>query len=320
MLMRHALTCTLVAGMIVGAGLLAGCSHEQPAGSRTMLRLDSAAVDLVAGTATEHDEARLLARAENELIRRCMAAQGQPYATELPRTESATDAVTRPDLASRRSVGYGLAAAYARTGGEDPLRAALPPGRQAGYDQALSGAGTRQRSVTIDGTTLGYDTDGCIATSRADLYGNLDRQAVLILVQQKARLRIDVAVRDDRRYRAAVTAWSGCMTATGHRFATPDDARSRLSEQFAQHGAGTALRQTEVAVAVADAKCAADSGLVSAAAEVARDFLSRLPDEILQHLPDAVDTRRVALDRAAALALPAQCTPAACHGADTHRQ
>ena len=69
--------------------------------------------------------------------------------------------------------------------------------------------------------------------------------------------RLEVLTGDT--YRDATNAWSECMTAAGHPFDTPADARNHFSDRFLAGEATEADQAEERQVAMADATCAANT-------------------------------------------------------------
>ncbi|MFE7382475.1 hypothetical protein ACFU9F_19130 [Streptomyces zhihengii] len=202
--------------------------------------------------------------AQQLLLRDCMRRHGFAY-TVFPLDEESA-AVRFPyvvddaDWARRHGYGGDLARRAARLAAEDPNRAyfaSLPPDRRARALVVSNGPSPQGLSVRLPGGgELRRSDRGCVAEAERDLYG--DHGAWF-----RASARVDALDRIRRgrvaaepTYGAGLRAWSRCMRKAGHSYTTPVAARAAAT------GPKHPLpRDREVALALAEAACAASSGL-----------------------------------------------------------
>jgi hypothetical protein len=285
----HRGTRAMIAGLVLAAAL-AGCGAPQPA---TPVAVSGEMVDLATRSgswpATEDD----LQNAFAGLDRRCLRDQGiaapatEPAALPVPEDESAAI-----DLATRRSVGYGLshpdgsaAAEPASAGGEEFLAAQF-------------GAGRPMVDVTIHGDESVQAADGgCVAEAHRRLAGSVATWTRLFYLPQWFDDRLYATMLGDPRHERALGSWRSCMRARGFWYVDPDRAESDLREQYAK-GATSALRHREVSVAVADGECQAAVHLPATLLRIRRSLVARLPRADLELLATTADRRRAAVDRA----------------------
>jgi hypothetical protein len=134
----------------------------------------------------------------------------------------------------------------------------------------------RQIVVTLpDGHKVSATTDGCVASVRRQLYGDLGEWLRNEFAIQGIAKEAHDRVLSDRRYLDALDAWRACMRARGYRFADPGAARDAVGAQQQAQGRSLGhdqLRIRETAVAVAEAECARGSRLVSVATDLDRSY------------------------------------------------
>ncbi|MEU8465952.1 hypothetical protein [Streptomyces sp. NPDC029003] len=256
-----ALAAAVALAMCTGCGTEGRAARDPGPGATGAAR--AAAVELTAG------QSRLLERAEQVLIGRCMAQRGFRYAvTEPP-----------PQARAKRSFPYGLDdVAWARAhgyGGRDDraseaARRADPNQRyfhglsargRAAARTALMGASPAGLTATAPtGTTLTASPDGCIARAERSLYGDLAAWFRVKVVTMNIRPAQEAKVRADPRYAEAVGAWAACMRAAGRPYASPDDSRAAAAA-FAEELPPDRADAAESALAVAEATCATGTGL-----------------------------------------------------------
>ncbi|MEJ2854197.1 MULTISPECIES: hypothetical protein [unclassified Saccharothrix] len=288
---RSRVTVSLLAAVVV----LAGCASARPAGGAAAVVLDRAALDLVAGTGTVAADDRLLRSAEDELIRRCMTAAGWPEQPEPPAGPSVDshDDERHPDREKRSVIGYGFHDAYR---GASPVPEPEPPAKQ------LALLGTHAARSHIDlpsGRRFDFSTDGCLAEARAALYGTPERAARSFYTVQDAALALAPRIPADPDYRRGLDAWSTCMAERGHHHPTPTAARTAMSDRYRAEGVSPALREQEVALAVADADCALTAGLPQLGETVVERLVAGLPEADRAVLAEASRIRTEAVRRAA---------------------
>ncbi|MEU3404482.1 hypothetical protein ABZ766_11115 [Streptomyces sp. NPDC006670] len=259
-----------VAVALTAALALAGCADGgAPERGRALSAERAAAVDRASAAEPTAGQSRVLARAEQILISRCMAARGLTYAvTEPVREEGAARSFPYgvDDVDWARAHGYGgraeRAAAEARAADPNQLWFhRLPARERAAARTALMGASPTGLSATAPtGMTLTASTDGCIARAQRTLYGDLPAWFRVKVVTMNLRPAQEERVRRDARYAEAVGRWAACMAEAGRPYASPADSRqaaAALAEGLPPDRADTA----ETALAVTEATCATSSGL-----------------------------------------------------------
>ncbi|MFB7588641.1 hypothetical protein [Streptomyces sp. NPDC056169] len=221
------------------------------------------------GAVTAED--RLLHDAEQRLLRDCMRRHGFTYRVfpldEDPEGTAFVYVLDDADRARRHGYGSDLRRHREARAASDPNRtyfAALPADRKA---KALAAAnGTSPDGLTVrlpGGGTVRRSDRGCVAEAQDALYGDLGAWF-------RASTRVDALdwirrsrVTADSGYLRRLGAWRGCMRRAGHEFATPADARTAALSPVRPLG-----KDREVALALAEVRCARESAL----ARTARDL------------------------------------------------
>ncbi|MFD5418442.1 hypothetical protein ACFWJT_10485 [Streptomyces sp. NPDC127069] len=243
---------------------LAGCAAGGTAGAeRASGRERASGAEPTAG------QSRVLARAEQILISRCMSARGFTYAvTEPVREEGAARSFPYglDDVDWARAHGYGgraeRAAAEARAADPNQLYFhRLPARERAAARTALMGASPTGLTATAPtGMTLTASKEGCIARAQSALYGDPAAWFRVKVVTMNLRPAQEERVRRDGRYAEAVRRWADCMKAAGRPYASPDESRqaaAALAEELPPDRADAA----ETALAVTEATCATSTAL-----------------------------------------------------------
>ncbi|WP_418957929.1 hypothetical protein [Streptomyces tritici] len=208
-------------------------------------------------------ERQLLTRAEQTLIARCLAARGFRYVVRLPPDPPRRFPYVVDDVAWARAHGFGrdqerrIAAAKAADPNERWFRR-LSPARQRAALAALNGprpVGLRARMP--GGGMVAASDEGCTAWAQRRLYGDLPAWFEARLTAANLTPLYVPRVRAHPAYRKAVRAWAACMARRGHPHASPDALRAALP--------GVRTPAGERALAVAEAECAAASGLAATA-------------------------------------------------------
>ncbi|MFE2850299.1 hypothetical protein ACFXJO_04100 [Streptomyces lavendulae] len=237
---------------------------------------------------------RLLARAEQVLISRCMAERGFAYAvTEPPAPERRSFPYGVDDVEWARANGYGGRAAREdeRARAADPNQRwfhRLPARERAAARTALMGASPVGLSArTPTGMTLTASTQGCLAQAQRALYGDLAAWFRVKVVTMNLRPAQEERVRRDPRYAEAVGQWAACMRAAGRPYDSPDASRSAaaaLADGLPAERADAA----ETALAVTEATCATGTPL----SRVSRALDHTYGDEVRALHQDEIDLRR----------------------------
>lgn len=212
-------------------------------------------------TATER---ALVRQAEEELVRRCMAAEGfryRPVAVPDPEALRQFDYVV-DDVSWAREHGYGPDAPEA--GGNESYRAGLSRAAQQRYDRALDGTGRRSLRDTLPtGQTIESPAGGCSATAEQKLYGDRAVWFHARVVADNLAPLFRGKVLTDPRYRSAERAWSACMREQGFRYSSPRQSQEAMA---GERGA------EEIRTAVAEARCARSTELARTAKELDEKF------------------------------------------------
>lgn len=268
---------------------LTGCGADGRAGREPGVGAASAA-EPSAG------QVRLLERAEQVLISRCMAERGFPYAVTEP----------APEVREQRSFPYGVddvewARAHGYGGRADRAGEAA---RQADPNQryfrrlsarervaartALMGASPVGLSATAPtGMTLTASPDGCIARAEGSLYGDLPAWFRVKVVTMNLRPVQEARVREDPRYAEAVRAWAACMRAAGRPYDSPDDSRAAAAA-FARELPPDRADTAATALAVTEATCATSTAL----SRVSQALDHTYGDEVRARHRDDIDLKR----------------------------
>ncbi|WP_406861878.1 hypothetical protein ABZO31_15940 [Streptomyces sp. HUAS MG47] len=249
-----------------------------------------------AGDPLSRQEQQLLARAEQTLIARCLTGQGFRYEVRVPQPPPRRFPYVGDDVGWARAHGFGrdeerrLAAAKAADPNERWFRS-LPPARKRAALAALNGprpVGLRARMP--GGGTVAASDEGCTARAQRHLYGDLPAWFEARLTAANLTPLYVPRVRADPAYRKAVRAWSACMKRRGHAYPTPEALRAALP------GTGAAVGERELAVA--EAECAADSGLAATAKELDARYAAAARRAHAAPLATKTRLERAALPRA----------------------
>jgi len=252
--------------------------------------------------ASAHDGQKVvLHRAEERLVKRCMATAGFRYDEEpmpVPPIERRFPFLV-DDVEWARTNGYGRP-------GEARPRAiaayidALPPERQRLYGPTLLGAG-KQLSVELPGgQRLSASDQGCVATARRRLYGDLPRWFKARKTSDKLIYAVYPAVRADRRFSGAMEQWSACIREHGY----PVEGRGELRALVNERTKGKSVDATRAAerdATVAEATCASTTGAGRTLRELEAEYLAKITAEHRRELDDLRVLEQEALPRAEAV-------------------
>jgi hypothetical protein len=272
-----------VVGSVIGlAAMVVGCGSSRPTTAPPAVAGDVASVAF--SSAQEERQARSLAAAREQLVRRCMAARGIAY----PPTALAPSIPTAD--APPSGAGYGLFAQFAKPA---PLRAAP---RGAAYRRALMGSPRQIATLHLaGGVTVRYRSGGCYAHAMGALYGSARRYQLLVARRNAVRSAAGERVASDRRLADALAGWTRCMAALGFPYPSPDAARQGVYDAYLKASDRARVRRRELATAAADRDCAQRTDLYPA--------LARARHDALREMPSAERAAAVALARSRATAL-----------------
>jgi hypothetical protein len=213
--------------------------------------LTPVAVDLLTGSGDYPARKHVLDTAEEQLDERCMTARGQTYQPFVPPLVAGSDEERALDLPRRRAEGYGLAP------GASPPPSPAPNADRPQYQRALFGDDRHQQGLRLpSGAVLSYPTDGCLAESRATLYGDIVRWARTVSVPQVFDNDLRSQVKNAPELAEANARWASCVTAAGYRYPTSEAAVDDVSTAYLQQGPTAELRKREIAIATTDGECA----------------------------------------------------------------
>ncbi|MEU7556149.1 hypothetical protein AB0B01_28110 [Streptomyces sp. NPDC044571] len=259
------------------------------------------------------EDLRVLARAEQVLISRCMGARGFPY--EVTEVAGASGEAARSfpygvdDVAWARAHGYGgreeRRMAQARQA--DPNQRyfqGLSPSARAAARTALMGSSPVGLSVKAPtGMTITASTEGCIAEAERTLYGDLKGWFRVKVVTMNLRPVREARVREDQRYADAVRQWAACMRAAGRPYATPDESR-QAAARYAESLPAPEADAAETALAVTEATCATGTPLAQVSQALDRTYGERLRAEHREEIAERWRFQNAALPMARRIAPP----------------
>lgn len=280
---RSRLACAPAIGMVAAMAVV-GCS-SQPAidPSRAAAMRDVASVVFRSSRAYEAD-GRVLFRARQELIRRCMIKRGFAYFASAQLPQSAGLSTPSPHD------GYGLYRQFARLNAVAPdvLRVAREPSShpqarylrrlsrraRAAYDQAVDGSGRATASVRRLGIpTFSYRTGGCHAQALEQLHGSLSEYYSLVAEQNAVGAAVADRLARDARLLRSVTAWRHCMAIRGFRYRSSREARDDVYAAYVRSRRPAGVRSRELQTASADFACGRSSRVYEEQARAQRAVL-----------------------------------------------
>ncbi len=252
--------------------LLAGCGGDGDPAPDRALAAAATVTDIGPGGR------RVLTEATALLVRRCLEEQGLR-----PPAEPASGAPARParnfpygidEEAWARRNGFGTAGRAARP--VRPPRAVADPEAEARLAHALYGSPDDPRvSVTLSTQVqIQASTRGCSARAQRRLYRDFARWFRAHAVVENLLTEVQPLVLRDRRFRAALAVWSGCMRRAGHTARSPVHLREQLARQLPTLTARRA-RARERELGTAEARCTRHTGLARAGRALEREYMAR---------------------------------------------
>ncbi|MGR4852127.1 hypothetical protein [Streptomyces sp. LARHCF252] len=248
----------------------------------------------------------LIGKAEQLLVKKCMARHGYPYWIDTPLSaeESRASGFVNDDVPWAREHGYGgrikqKVAASKKADRNLAYRAELPEGKRAQYVATLAG-GPESEALTVElpaGRTIESSTGGCEAAAQQELYGD---SKTWFRADRIAGNLTPLYVPDlvaDKRFTMALKAWSGCMARAGHDYSDPEEIRSDLPE-LTEGLTIAEAHTTEVKLAVAEATCARESSLARTARELERHYRDKLRGRYGEEMATRSRLQHAALARA----------------------
>jgi hypothetical protein len=223
-------------------------------------------------------------RAETLLTAACMASKGFQYALPVP------DPEPDPGTTTVDTVGNGATPTYGVFPPRNPPASAGDDGEP--FRSALDGPSTAMAEMKLpDGSTVGYETGGCIAQARTTLFGSVRAYVASSYLPQVVREQFEATLATDGPYLAALSAWRPCMAGGHWTFDSPATAISSL--RTAQLDAA-ALTERQAAIAGADRDCDAVSHLRARRADALTRFTAGLSGPLLADLDQVYAGRQQA--------------------------
>jgi hypothetical protein len=273
---------SMVAGLLVFA--CGACMPHANTTSGRATSLSSVALDLLTMSGSYPTRKRVLDLAEEKLVEQCMAGHGQIYQSFVPSLLVGSDEERIVDLPRRRTEGYGLA-----PGQPTPPHVA-PNADQPEYQRALFGDDQHRQELRLpNGAVHSYPTTGCVAESRATLYGDTVRWARVVSVPQVYDNYLRAQTRDASELASAITDWASCMAAAGYPHPNPEAASNDISAAYRLNGPSPDLRRREIAVAVSDGTCALRVHLPATDLQLRRGRAEFLPADQRRDLNEIAD-------------------------------
>ncbi|MDH6213249.1 hypothetical protein [Streptomyces pseudovenezuelae] len=268
--MRLAPLACAVAGVLA----LTACGTSATDSDGADVQLTGVELDLLTRSGSFSRTNLDLANAESERISACMTAKGFRYRAQVSDPAAETDEERTLNMHDRRTRGYGLASQY----GSGSDKKAVDAEVSDAYIKALRGSATDFREMRFGGgQNITFSARGCEAKSRTSLYGSLDDWVSIAYFPQNLNSGLSSRVEKSPTYRRAMNDWRTCMRGKGYTYASPDTAYDQLKAAYRKQGATTALRQREVAVAVADGDCGAELHIPSTVLALRRAYAQSLP-------------------------------------------
>ncbi|MEU9186709.1 hypothetical protein AB0D14_19605 [Streptomyces sp. NPDC048484] len=252
-----------------------------------------------------------VADAMQRLTKQCMKRQGFTYWEDrgLTLRESRPMRYVQDDVTWARAYGYGsrIEAKSARVRERNPIgtyRQGLSASRRAAFDTALDGGDSaRMLSAALPGRRGGEirkRIGGCTQETERTLYGDPAEWFRASKTAMGLNSLYGEQLMKDRRFTAAVKAWSGCMKKADQPYKDPQAARDAVRADTRRLGAARADEAfaAERETAVADATCARRTSLRAVATARETYYLDRLRDRFGEDIDTYRRLGQRAYDRA----------------------
>lgn len=279
----------MVAAMTVTVAV-GGCAPSHPPrpasarpGPATVIS-QARARSVIAQDATTLRWSWLIGRTEGQLIAQCMRRNGYAYEVPAPDPEPGPATITADALGGNGPATYGVF-----PHGAPPNNPGVEP---ASFRDALDGAATEAASLTLpDGSTVGYETGGCLGEARTRLFGSVRAYVTSAYLPPTVRDEFAAFLTTDPAYTVARQAWQSCMAQRHWTFQTPAEAIASL--ETAQLDAA-ALNRRQAAIAGADRDCDLRSHLRDRRRQALARFTAGLSAPVLAELGDVSAGRDLA--------------------------
>jgi hypothetical protein len=316
------------------APLLAGCSGPgrsepgAPAADSSQARLEvtgpgssqipgSFAQAILTESGRDVTAGNELQNAVQLLTQRCMQAEHLTYYPDLSPLAAQQNSIFYPlygTLAERQANGYGIyvhAVAVTRTGQsltsapptrEDSYRSHLPLAQRASYDLAIFGPQSQYVAVTEPGGLV-VDTPGggCAGQAGRELFGSVAAESQVITGATLLSGMFKNAVVKEPSYSSSMRRWADCMSGQGYHYEAPFAAYASIYNKVHASGPTPALKQLEIATAMADFQCAGTVALVSGITQAENQVMSHLGHAFEGYLLRDVAATQAAVGKARSL-------------------
>lgn len=244
----------------------------------------------------------LLKSAEERLVRQCMNTAGFEYFEKPPAVKSQTREFPYvvDDVAWARANGYGHPAQTALPATEaEKYFDGLSTEQQAAWRKSLFGSGKQISVELAPGQRLSTSDQGCTASARRTLYGDLARWFTARRLTDHLGFAVQDRVRADQRYHTAMAEWAGCVKGRGYDADDPGELREVVAKRN-EGRAATAVRAAEVAATVVEATCAKSTSLAATVRRIEPEQRAAAIAVHQRELEDLNVLERAALPRAKA--------------------
>lgn len=265
-----------------------------------------------------YEDRTVLWNAEELLVANCMTDHGwdyEPQPAYIMEAQLEQSVVRRrvltwhwDDPAQAKARGYGIA----ESGGVPELQ--TPPTPNLDYAMSLSPVEQRRYAEDMNGDQgssihlslpnggeITVGKNGCLASARREIYGNVESFAEWHSVAIYFSDLIPGAVLSDPHAARAVKSWQQCMVDRAFKsFSGPDEAFSYAHRYFTDEAFERA-QDDEIAQAVADAECAVAAQLRLHGDEALERLEQEMASEWLERVVTVADSLDDATQRARAL-------------------
>ncbi|SEM63629.1 hypothetical protein [Nonomuraea pusilla] len=299
--------------------LLAACSHAgaspgaaRPSPSAPAGQATGAEVTFMAAYGS-YDEQRILDRALQVKIARCMAMNGFTYHLSSAGTSSSEMArkqwggqfrmdLTNDDVTKSRREGYGFNREPGRQAApKDPnsFVSSLPPARQQAWNRAMQGGGGRAEANLPGIARVAIPSEGCIGEAYNELYGDLQTYIRVSGVMNGLGIPLKDRWEKDPQVVAAAEPWRRCMNSKGFPFKVWRDAVGAAVKLYEDKNASRQkAHPEEIRIATADAECSVQTGKSRVERARFAHYQQQVPEEWEPQIGQYKQIREAALTRA----------------------
>lgn len=244
---------------IAGCGGGDGADDESP----VTLRTGQPGRPVSATIGVPYEQFRQLSMAEDKLIQQCMAKAGFKYTVAIPPEQEEKEPWMRgDDVAKAHKDGYGIWQHRRETANEldpraprpDPDTDGLSKSEKERFERTLDGTRRVDFNV-VGGGVMNIAVDGCLAEAQKELYGDIKQWSGVESLATNFKTVALTASSKYPEYKQAEKKWSACMSKSGYRYPTPDEAYDEAYTFYSGIKLPSAPLKKEIELAVADATC-----------------------------------------------------------------